>query len=175
MAPPDPDFRAKLTGTWECLTFELISTTDPKDVVYPLAKDVRGVLIYSSDGYMHSLFLRADIPEYTPMDAALPEQYQAVGAGIYAYMAPYELGEKLENGAQVIYHRNVQFAVPPNWIGSTQVRHCTMIETTKEDGSNGLEIEMRADAPLPADRKGVVREPRLRFFKKENMVPNSGP
>lgn len=157
------DFRSKLVGTWQCMSYEQPSTSDPDDIFYPWGKDVTGFLMYSSDGYMSALVCKADLPKFVP-DAfrGTSEQQQANGAGVSAYCGRVELGDKVGN-EQVIYH-HVDVSVPPNWIGGKQTRYCTMMENEGK-----LYIEMRP-AQTMTDEKGVERSARLRFAKKPNVA-----
>jgi hypothetical protein len=53
-----PPLRDRLIGAWELVTYHTELLSDPSNKVYPYGTDVRGMIVYTPDGYMSANVLR---------------------------------------------------------------------------------------------------------------------
>lgn len=126
--------RDRLIGAWELVCYKSSSDSNPPDIIYPMGKDCKGIIIYSGDGYMSAQLQVADVPQYANGWLKGTEKELATAAKrTISYTGPFALKEQLD-GKQFVTH-HVKIAIPPNWNGGPQVRTAEMIE---EDGEEYL-------------------------------------
>ena len=132
------DFRSKLIGTWDLISYAATSINNPEDAVYPLGNDCIGRAIFSADGYVSAYIQAADIGPYSSgreFGASHAELATAAKKTI-SYTAPFHLDDsKIDVGSdgrmrQKIEY-DVQMSLPPNWKGEVEVR---ILEMWEEDG-----------------------------------------
>ncbi len=109
-----------LVGTWRLVTWEARSADD--EVSYPFGRDAIGYIIYSADGYMSVVIMRANRPIFATGDllAGSIEERAEAAAGYISYVGRYEMREGM-----VIHY--VEASLFPNWIGSIQERFCEFV------------------------------------------------
>ncbi len=104
-----------LIGTWKLASFEF--RYEDGLVIYPWGQNASGFLIYTQDGYMSVVIMKADRPRFLVSDMfAGSAEEQAQAAQTYlSYCGTYEI-----QGDKVIHH--VEASLFPNWIGEDQIR-----------------------------------------------------
>ena len=109
-----------LKGTWKLDYFK--ATDDEGEVIDVMGEGATGFICYSSDGWMSVEIMRKDRPRYDipDVEGGSAEQTLAAARGLFAYGGRYSVDE--ENA--IVYH-HLEFALIPNWIGSTQKRYIT--------------------------------------------------
>ena len=90
---------------------------DDGSVLYPLGKDAIGYLVYSADGYMSGLIMRADRARFSsenPTTVSVEEKAAAADSCV-GYCGRYDVSE-----GSVVHHTEV--STVPNWVGVDQKR-----------------------------------------------------
>lgn len=107
----------RLVGVWRLISFEL--KISGGQVVYPVGRDSRGMLVYDEQGNMAAQIMRVDRPLVTSGDQlrGTDAEVRAAFQGYLAYYGTYEVDE---TNSRVI-HR-VTGSLFSNWIGTEQVR-----------------------------------------------------
>lgn len=107
----------QLIGVWKLVSYE---TRKPDgSTVTPFGDDVRGLLIYTADGFMSGQVMKAGRPQLSGSYGARGKSEAAVAAfeGYIAYCGRWRVDA--ESG-EVIH--NVESSLYPNWVGSEQRR-----------------------------------------------------
>jgi hypothetical protein len=123
------ELRANLIGAWTLESY-VSTSVDGSDVAYPLGADARGIIMYTSDGYMSAQLMRSD---RTPFDRDDPhlahdDQLAEAAAGYLTYAGPFTV---VEDG--LIAH-HVEVSLLPNWIGGIQYRKAHLEDSRLELG-----------------------------------------
>src|SRR5579862_2803624 len=122
-----------LVGAWELQEYSV--TGEDGTVFYPMGRDVRGLIIYSPDGYMAAQIMKSGRPPYAAgdMQGGTSEELSTAARGYLAYSGPYCVDE-----AHGTLHHHMAISLFPNWIGDVQTRHVR------------LEGELLTLSPAPA-------------------------
>jgi hypothetical protein len=107
--------QVSLIGTWRLTSVE--ARYEDSSVIYPWGPNARGFLIYTQDGYMSAMIMRADRPRFLVSDmlgGSIEEQAQAAQSYL-SYGGTYEI-----QGDKIIHH--IEASLFPNWVGEDQVR-----------------------------------------------------
>ena len=108
---------AALIGKWTLISCE--GKTTSGKTFYPYGENPQGSIIYNEQGHMSAHLMRGDRPSLnaeTFRDITADELAEAF-KGYFAYYGTYTLQE---NEGTVTH--DVEGALHPNWVGSTQVR-----------------------------------------------------
>ncbi|KAF2094470.1 hypothetical protein NA57DRAFT_60512 [Rhizodiscina lignyota] len=156
---------SKLTGTWDCTYWTETNTNDPSDVIHTYSKDVKGVLMYTSDGYMSAMMQHPDVPSYTLgfLQGTDGEHIEAASK-THGYNGSFTVQEPAEAGKSLVIEHHVLMGLPTNLAGKTQRRFA---EITEEAGQ--LYLTIRADFAINRDR--VDRNIEVGWKKREPISP----
>jgi hypothetical protein len=159
------DFLNRLIGTWNLISYAATSVTDPSDVVFPLGV-CRGRAIFSADRYVSAYIQATNIQSYSEgrFHASTQELANAAKRTI-AYTAPYRLEEDNTQSNKATIYYDVEMSMPPNWIGTTEIR-----ELEFEEGKDG-ELYLYLRPPGTVELGGVVRKVEV---KSSRAGDNSG-
>jgi hypothetical protein len=110
----------QLVGTWIYVS----STSTRADGVKTDNPNLKGIVIYTSDGHFAFVSVRADLPKLANPDRAraTAEEAQAVVAGSIAYFGTYSINE-----ADNVLTAKVEGSTYANLIGTDQKRIITSI------------------------------------------------
>jgi hypothetical protein len=142
-----------IKGAW---SLESFTGTDENGVVeHILGEDAVGFICYSQDGWVSVQIIKPNRPKYDipDVEGGSDEQTLAAARGMFAYSGTYDLKE--EEGA--VYH-NLQYALIPNWIGSTQKR------VIKKVDENILELHA---GPVRIGKEGKKQMTCLRWNRRK--------
>src|ERR687886_532306 len=127
MAMPDN----RLVGTWRLTSWE--NQDDTGQITFPVGRDPRGYIIYTSDGYVSVQIMTAQRQRFAADDllqSSTDEKARAAETFI-AYGGRYEL-----TSDTVIHH--VELSLFPNWVGTRQVRRIELSERPVKARSFGI-------------------------------------
>ena len=114
---PASSLRAYLLGAWELESYVDIAE-DGLVAGKPLGDDARGMLIYSSDGFMSAQLARVGRRPFLSGDWFAPTPAEMEGASRYiGYCGRYSVDEE----ARSVVHE-VAISFFPNWEGHAQMR-----------------------------------------------------
>jgi len=104
-----------LVGTWKLVRWENKALDGA--ITYPFGPDPVGYIMYTQDGTMSVLIMRANRPNFSSNDLFGGSDAEKLAAveGYLSYCGTYEF-----DGGQVIHHILVSFF--PNWVGMDQIR-----------------------------------------------------
>jgi hypothetical protein len=108
-----------LAGTWTLL--EYTSKDNEGVVTRPFGTNLRGLLIYSPEGYMSVQIMKAVRPSFELNDLFSGGTEERAGAmsSYIAYAGRYTIAPD-----HVTHH--VEWSLFPNWVGDDQVRYWTV-------------------------------------------------
>jgi hypothetical protein len=134
--------RSRLIGTWHLISYETRGADG--SVVYPMGREVIGLIMYAPDGYMSANLMVPGRPAFTggAASTANTAELAAASAGYFGYAGRFEVDES----AQTVGHR-IDVALVPNLVGTTQLRHVAF---------DGARLILRGD---PAPMAGRVAAP----------------
>jgi hypothetical protein len=114
--------KEQLVGTWIYVS----STTTRADGSKTENPNLKGIVIYTSDGHFALVSVRADLPKLANPDRAraTAEEAQAVVAGSIAYYGTYSINE-----VDKVIIPNVEGSTYANLIGTDQKRIITSLTT----------------------------------------------
>lgn len=109
--------RDQLIGAWELVSY-VERPIDGGPERHPLGEQVRGLIIYTPDGYMSAQLMAPDRPAFASGDwfDASDEELRAEATGYIAYSGPFHVDEQGR-----LFH-TMQVSLFPNWLGQTQQR-----------------------------------------------------
>ena len=112
----------RLVGTYRLLSFE--NYADDGEVQQPFGPDPKGFILYTAEGYMSAILMRADRPNFAAGDilGGADEEKLEAFASSSAYAGRWEIV-----GDQIIHHLEV--TTYPNWTGTDQLRHFELTDT----------------------------------------------
>jgi hypothetical protein len=112
----------RLVGTYRLLSMEHFS--EDGEVGRPFGENPKGFIIYTAEGYMSAILMRADRPDFADADilAATDAERVAAFASSSAYAGRWEIV-----GDQIIHHLEV--TTYPNWTGTDQPRNFELSDT----------------------------------------------
>lgn len=138
--------RDRLVGAWELITYAVYSESSPDMVMHPLGEEAKGIIMYTTDGYMSAQLQR---PGQKAFDAVWPsdgsESELAESAKKYiGYTGSFYLDESGES--PLLYHR-FNLSSFPNWLGQTQKR---VMKMQGDDLILSLDKPMEISVNLPS-------------------------
>ena len=116
-------YKEWLEGTW---TLESFTGKDEEgNVIDVMGPGATGFISYTSDGWISVEIIKADRMKYRipDLERGTDEETLAAARSLFAYAGRYEVDE--ENA--IVYH-NLEFALVPNWIGSSQKRYINRVD-----------------------------------------------
>lgn len=110
--------KSELIGTWKYTT--LVLKSDSGKTVHPYGKNLFGILIYMSNGYMSALLMDPDRKKFASDDlkTGSPDEIKQAYERFDAYCGTYTVDEEKST---VTHH--VEGAKFPNWVETDQVRY----------------------------------------------------
>lgn len=108
----------KIVGTWTLV--ELIEVpVNGGETTHPMGENPKGLIIYSSDGYMSAQIMNAQRKDFHQehWTNATPEEYAQESSTYLAYSGPF----KTDDEKQIVSH-TMYVSLFPNWTGQTQNR-----------------------------------------------------
>ena len=115
--PARPSLRDWILGGWSLRRYHE-QPQGQETPNYPLGEDAEGLLIYTADGFMSAVLMRANRPPFASGDWFGPSREEVVAASAFvAYSGPFVVDE----AARTITH-DIAISFFPNLIGQRQVR-----------------------------------------------------
>ncbi len=108
----------KLTGSWSLESYTE-TDVDTGEVVYPMGENPKGLILYTTDGYMSAQLGNSGRDRFESDDTygGSASEYSTAGRSYIAYSGPFHFNES----TQLLEHEMfVSFF--PNWQGQRQVR-----------------------------------------------------
>jgi len=117
--------KEQLVGTWIYVS-STATTLDGRKTERP---NLKGAVIYTSDGHFSFITTRTDVPKLASNDSAKPtsEEALAVATGSIAYFGTYTVDE-----IDKVIIPNVEMATFPNLIGAPNQKRIVTFLTTDE-------------------------------------------
>lgn len=112
------EIRSRLIGAWRAISWYEKDAGD--NWVYPLGKEAKGQLIYTSEGRMSAQLMNASLTRFAKGDwrEATVEERAKAWLEYFGYYGTFSIDEERK---AVIHH--VEGASFPNLVGSKQVRY----------------------------------------------------
>jgi hypothetical protein len=130
-------FRSKLVGTWHLLSFKLVDSKG-QEVAQPFTENVKGSLVYSSDGYMSAIVASPEAKRWGKWNDPSPEEALVAAKLINSYTGKFFLNE-IPGNKQLVFHE-IRISIPPNLEGATQKRNVEIFES-----DSGLRMTISVD------------------------------
>ena len=162
-------FRSQLVGAWELVSVKAYKVDDQLDVHYPMGKEAKGLIIYSSDGYMSAQQQSPGALKYTgtrEVNDGTDEELAESARRYIAYSGPFYLEEK-PGEAPKLWH-GMTVSMIPNWIGHAQAR---TVRIDVEDGEKILTLS----PGQPGVSGGVMRKTEIKWRKMKDNSSSSSP
>ncbi|KAL8718079.1 MAG: hypothetical protein Q9225_004750 [Loekoesia sp. 1 TL-2023] len=123
--------RHQLVGAWELVDYSAFPKNDPSAKVYPMGKDVQGIIMYTDTGYVSAQLRIPGQPPFKSDDLSggTQEELAEVGKNYLAYTGPFYLDESRDEPLLQHHMTNSSF---PNWLGNTS-RRLVKISTEGDD------------------------------------------
>ena len=136
------NLREGLTGAWKLVSYREIPV-DGSAPFEPLGHKPRGLIIYTSDGYMSAQLSKPDRPKFASGDwfAGTADDYVAEASSYIAYSGPFHVDE----AKQTLTH-SMFVSLFPNWTGQTQPRQVKL---------DGDELHLGTASPIRSSGKTV--------------------
>ena len=122
---PDPpqsasELRFRLLGSWKLESFIALplSASSLSRPSYPMTKNVQGMILYTSDGYMSAQLYIPGQPPFKPEEAS-EAQWAEAGKRYVAYCGPYYIAE---DGGKVILKDGFRLSNRPDILNDIQIR-----------------------------------------------------
>ena len=130
MAANAPSIRSQLIGAWELTEYSLSLENDPSNKIYPMTPEVKGIIMYTPDGYMSA---QLHTPGQKPFDGELPfdradspakaqSDWAHVGRNYIAYTGEFYLDERGDEQGRPILMHHMRCASLPSFVGDVQRR-----------------------------------------------------
>ncbi len=120
----------KFIGTWKLLGCE--HRLSGGEVVYPIGKEAKGILIYTADGYMSGALMAGGRKAFQTRELfSGTEEEKAAAMETYVHYA----GRFEVKDSEVLHY--VETSLFPNWVGSTQKRRYYFSEGNRLELSVG--------------------------------------
>jgi len=128
-------------GTWKLISFE--SRQSDGKVVYPLGKDLQGLIMYDAKGYWSCQIMGVKRPAFISgqRDKGTQEEIKAAFEGALCYWGTYAFDEK-----EKVLNLHITDSLYPNWRGADQKRFYEFsgnrysIKTPPMRGVGGVEV-----------------------------------
>lgn len=133
--------RERLLGTWELV--RCVSRMADGHEFHPQGEDLRGMIIYSDDGFVSVNLMqpgRPQLPAGTEFRLASDAEVGPLARGYMAYAGRYAV----DDAAQIIHHE-FALCLDPGMIGTPQPRHARFV-------GEELELSVPASATLGRNR-----------------------
>ena len=133
--------RDRLIGAWELVDYSAFSPDDPASKLYPMGKDAKGVIMYTSSGYMSAQLQIPGQPPFQSGDISggSKDELAEAGKNYLAYTGPFYLDE---TGDEPLLQHHMSNSSFPNWFGNTQRR----VVSISDDG-DGEYLTLGPEAP----------------------------
>lgn len=118
----------QVAGTWELV--RCVSRTADGEEFFPQGDDLRGLLVYSHDGFVSVNLMQPDrrpLPAGTELRKAADAEVGPIARGYMAYAGPYRVDE----AAQAIHH-TFELCLDPGMIHTPQVREARIVDDLLE-------------------------------------------
>lgn len=117
---PDVPLPQRLQGTWRLDSYITHPTAESsiQRPLYPMGKNVTGLLMYTSDGYMSAQML---MPGQHSFDGATDSQWAEAGKRSFTYAGPYFVSMDGQDGKEALRH-SFEVCILPNRIGEIEFR-----------------------------------------------------
>ncbi|OQV08529.1 Lipocalin-like domain-containing protein [Cladophialophora immunda] len=152
--------RSQLTGSWELIEYSLPLAADPSSKLYPMTAHVRGMILYTEDGYMSA---QLHIPGQKPFDgeqpfdravsaeeaAAAQAEWANVGRNYVAYTGEFYID--VDSDEQPVIKHHMRCASLPYMV--TDVQERTFQFEDRSDGNRYLVLGL----PQPIEVRGEDR------------------
>jgi hypothetical protein len=108
-------------GIWKLVSVK--TEADDGTVTYPFGKDVGGLLMIDAKGYFSVQVMDTKRPSFKSGDPrdGTPEEVRTAFENYIGYYGTFDLDET--KGAAIFHVRGAWL---PNWVGTDQVRYCTL-------------------------------------------------
>lgn len=108
----------KLTGTWTLVDLIEVPVNNDK-IAHPMGEKPKGLIIYSSDGYMSAQIMNPDRKNFIQEQwtNANPEEYTLEASTYLSYSGPFQTDDEKQMVSHTLY-----VSLFPNWTGQTQNR-----------------------------------------------------
>ena len=128
-------------GIWKLISLQ--TEADDGTVTYPFGNDVAGLLMIDAEGYFSVQLMDTKRPSFKSGDPrdGTPEEVKTAFENYIGYYGTFDLDET--KGVAIFHVKGAWF---PNWIGTDQIRYCTV-------SRNRLTI---SSPPLLFDGKKIV-------------------
>ncbi|ALX11803.1 hypothetical protein P350_09710 [Burkholderia cepacia JBK9] len=138
---PASPLREQLVGAWRLVSYE-VRPRDGSPAVYPLGRDARGWILYTSGGYMSAQLMAAGRPPYADGDPhhGTDEACAAAARGYIAYSGPFQVADD-----GTLTHE-MDVSLFPNWVGNVQQRVAVL---------DGDRLQLGPAAPVRLDGREV--------------------
>ena len=120
--PPNTasELRFRLIGAWQLESYMSVpvSPTSASKPTYPMTKNVQGMILYTSDGYMSA---QLNIPGQKAfnIDEASESQWAEAAKRYFGYCGPYYISEE---GGKVRLRHGFRIVNRPNLVKDIQIR-----------------------------------------------------
>jgi hypothetical protein len=151
-----------LIGTWDLVEYSAVNVSDNTDVYHPLGRECNGRITYTPDGFMTAYLQRSDMVPYSvDWQQCLPPpscELSVAAAGTLAYTGRYRFDDSQQEGASTRLRHEIDFSLPPNWNGTSQIR----LATVGQERGQMILCLGREDV---ADIRGAKRVVQLKWAK----------
>ncbi len=107
--------KSKLIGGWSLIEWSTI--VNGSDKIYPMGKNVNGMIIYTSEGFMSANILSMERLDSIPQGVTLASMFEGNGAYL-SYAGKYSVND--EESYAVHY---VKISSCPEWLNTEQKRN----------------------------------------------------
>jgi hypothetical protein len=134
----DTSIRSRLLGSWELVSYVAYSAENPKEFISPMGDDLKGIIMYTSDGYMSA---HIQIPgqanfKANDLNGGTKDELAEAARRHFGYTGPFYLDE---SGPEPILKHHMSISSFPNWLGNTQRRVMKL---------HGDELVLGPEAPI---------------------------
>ena len=164
----------RLQGTWRLESY--VSHPTPNSTIqrptFPMTKNVTGLLIYSSDGYMSAQLQIPGGQKDTGNSALSKPQWAELAKRSFSYSGPFYISNEGPGREEVLRH-SFELCILPDRVGEVEVRSWKLEEDGKVRVLGGEEtVVMKGDERIPVlrwrrveDNKGAVLPEKLPDIK----------
>lgn len=147
---------------------------------YPMTKNVQGMILYTSDGYMSAQLWIPGQPAFTP-DSASEAQWAETGKRYFAYGGPYYISE--EEGKVKLRH-GFRIASRPDLVNEIQIRAWRFEDEGKllilsSEEPTEVKVRSQKDRAYMENStevsQGELRMPELRWREMPNNIAGTPP
>lgn len=141
--------RHQLIGAWELMSYSAWKVNNPNEKVYPMSKDVKGIIMYTPSGHMSA---QLQIPGQKPfaendLNGGSEEELAEAGKSYLAYTGPFYLDESKDEPMLQHHMTNCSF---PNWLANTQRR---MVKIYQEGDETFLTLGPESETVVMGEKR----------------------